>query len=115
MKSLVENSENTDIISVVRMSSDALINRYYKETARKSVNCGVKGVVVGATQPKYIREVRNIVDSSMYICSPGIGYQGGDAKTALRNGTDYLIVGRDILKADDPREKAKEYLELLNL
>lgn len=118
IRSLVKKSENTDIIAVARMSSKTLVyDRHYKEIARDVTNCGAKGVVVGANHPKNIREVRSIVDEiddSVYICSPGIGYQNGDIKIALRMGADYPIIGRAILKADDPREKTREYLELLN-
>jgi orotidine-5'-phosphate decarboxylase len=115
IRGLVKNSENTDIIAIAKMSSENLVyDKHYKEIAKTAVDCGAKGIVVGANHPKVIREVRNIVGESAYVCSPGIGYQGGDARTALKSGTDYLIVGRTILKADDPREKAMEYLKLLN-
>ena len=45
-------------------------------------NCAL---VVGATWPEELREVRKIV-GDMPILVPGVGAQGGDVETVLRNG-----------------------------
>jgi orotidine-5'-phosphate decarboxylase len=45
-------------------------------------NCGL---VVGATRPQELRRVRTLVPG-MPILIPGIGAQGGDLKSAVRNG-----------------------------
>ncbi|MEO5975114.1 MAG: orotidine 5'-phosphate decarboxylase, partial [Ilumatobacteraceae bacterium] len=42
-------------------------------------------LVVGATYPDELRQVRAIV-GDMPILAPGIGAQGGDIATAVRNG-----------------------------
>ncbi|RJQ34320.1 orotidine-5'-phosphate decarboxylase [Candidatus Parcubacteria bacterium] len=47
-------------------------------------NCGV---VVGATYPEELREVRKIV-SDMPILIPGVGAQGGDLEKAVQAGKD---------------------------
>ena len=44
----------------------------------------------------------------MSIFSPGVGVQGGNAKTVLSSGSNYLIVGRTILNAEAPTVVAKE-------
>jgi len=44
-------------------------------------------LVVGATYPKELKEIRNIV-SDMPLLVPGIGAQGGDVKEAVLNGKD---------------------------
>ncbi|MBD0299942.1 MAG: orotidine 5'-phosphate decarboxylase, partial [Nitrososphaera sp.] len=40
--------------------------------------------------------------------SPGVGAQGGDAGQAIRNGADYLIIGRSIVEAKQPAKVAGE-------
>jgi orotidine-5'-phosphate decarboxylase len=66
-------------------------------------NCAL---VVGATYPDELREVREIV-GDMTILVPGIGAQGGDVQAVLRNGKnargDGLIISssRAILYADN--------------
>jgi orotidine-5'-phosphate decarboxylase len=63
-------------------------------------------VVVGATVPEKIREIHGILGEKVPIYSPGIGVQGGAAETALKAGTRYLIVGREITLAQNPAEIA---------
>ena len=63
-------------------------------------------LVVGATYPELIGEVRQIV-GDMPLLIPGIGTQGGDLEAVLRNGltkekTGLIInVSRAVLYADD--------------
>jgi orotidine-5'-phosphate decarboxylase len=51
----------------------------------KNGNCGV---VVGATYPEELAEVRRIVGEDMPILIPGIGKQGGDLDKAVRAGAN---------------------------
>ncbi len=64
------------------------------------------GIVVGATLPEIIRQCSKRLKGRIAIFSPGVGAQGGDAKEALANGSDYLIVGRSIIEAKDPKKEA---------
>ncbi len=118
MRNLVENSEDTDIIAVTRMSSKTLAyEKYWGEISLRSIECGVSGLVVGTNHPNSIRMIREMIDerdNSIYICSPGIGIQGGNMDTALKAGTDYPIIGRAILKADNPVEETIKYLNKLS-
>ena len=87
----------------------------YAYFARKAVEWGADGVVVGATRPEMIRAVRELVGPEMLVISPGVGVQGGDPKMALEAGADFLVVGRSIVLADDPGEAARELLARLRL
>jgi orotidine-5'-phosphate decarboxylase len=46
--------------------------------------------------------VKSILGKRQVILSPGVGFQGGDARKALAAGSDYLIVGRSIVESKDP-------------
>jgi len=67
------------------------------------------GVVVGATYPKELAEIRKVV-GDMPILIPGIGAQGGDLESVLKNGLNSnkqgLIISssRGIIFAPNPRE-----------
>jgi orotidine-5'-phosphate decarboxylase len=79
----------------------------YVSFAKKALQWGADGVVVGATYPEKIREVKLILGDKVSIYSPGVGAQGGGAEAAIRAGASYLIVGREITMAQDPTEAAK--------
>ncbi len=51
----------------------------------KKNNCGL---VVGATYPDDLKIVREIVGDGIIILIPGVGKQGGDIETSVRNGMD---------------------------
>lgn len=72
-------------------------------------NCAV---VVGATYPEELKKVREIV-SDMPILIPGIGAQGGDLVTTIRNGLNSKDQGiiisssRSIIFAQNPRAETE--------
>jgi orotidine-5'-phosphate decarboxylase len=81
--------------------------RQYLSFARKAGKWNADGVVVGATAPEKIREIRCVLGEEMPIYSPGVGAQGGAAEVALKAGARYLIVGREIVNAEDPSVEAE--------
>ncbi len=83
----------------------------YLSFAKKALKYGADGVVVGATYPQKITEVKHVVGEKVAIYSPGVGAQGGSAETALKAGANYLIVGREITFAVDPAKAAGELLD----
>ncbi len=66
----------------------------------------VDGIVVGATVPEVIKLCSERVKNNMLIFSPGVGWQGGDARIALDYGSDYVIIGRSILDSKEPDKEA---------
>jgi len=74
----------------------------YVSFARRTRRWGAEGAVVSSKSPAIIREVRSILKKEQVILSPGVGFQGGDARKALAAGSDYLIVGRSIVDSKDP-------------
>ena len=68
----------------------------------------VDGIVVGATFPKIIQYCSKQAGKNLSIFSPGVGTQGGNASEVISSGTNYLIVGRTILNAENSISVAKE-------
>ncbi len=84
----------------------------YKIFARKAIKWNADGIVVGATYPEKIAEIKQIVQDKVPIYSPGIGLQGGKIEEAIKAGADYLIVGRSITLAKNPAETAKKIRDI---
>jgi orotidine-5'-phosphate decarboxylase len=78
--------------------------------ARVGVECGAKGFIAPATRPDRIAAIRAII-GDREILSPGVGAQGGSAASAIRAGADYVIAGRAIYNAEDPRAAAEAISE----
>jgi orotidine-5'-phosphate decarboxylase len=83
----------------------------YLSFAKKALKYNADGVVVGATYPPKITEVKQVVGEKVAIYSPGVGAQGGSAETAIKAGANYLIIGREITIAADPAKAARELLD----
>jgi orotidine-5'-phosphate decarboxylase len=86
-------------------------------------NCGL---VVGATKPEELAEIRKKFPTLPFLV-PGVGAQGGDLKTVIKNGEDkngtglLINAGRDILYcssgndfAGKSSERAKYYFEIMS-
>lgn len=76
-------------------------------------------LVVGATYPQELSEIRKIV-SNMYILVPGVGAQGGDLRLTLKAGLTkdkkglIISASRSIIYAENPRQEAKKLREQIN-
>src|SRR5262245_19118847 len=82
------------------------------ERAAQARDIGVDGVVASAEEAPVLRE---IIGHSMVLVTPGIrpaGAETGDQKrimtpaAAIQSGADYLVVGRPIVAAADPKAAA---------
>jgi orotidine-5'-phosphate decarboxylase len=88
--------------------------------ARLAKRCGLDGVVAS---PKEVRQIRRGCGRDFLIVVPGIRPAGGRGTPkddqarvatpgeAIRAGADYLVVGRPITEAADPREAARAIAE----
>ena len=84
-----------------------------QERARLSQRAGLDGIVASGKEAAALHErLHNFV-----IVTPGIRQQGTDAQDqtrvvtptiAIEAGADYLVVGRPITRADDPRAAAQQ-------
>ncbi len=86
--------------SVLRKTGN--VEKQYIVFARAAAKWKADGVVVGATRPRVVREVDNVLGKRIPIYSPGIGVQGGTMRTASLAGTSYFIIGRGITRSHAP-------------
>jgi orotidine-5'-phosphate decarboxylase len=82
--------------------------KQYIAFAQKALSWKADGVVVGATVPEKIKEIYDVLGEKVPIYSPGVGAQGGAVEAAVKAGARYLIVGREIMHAENPAEKAEK-------
>lgn len=82
----------------------------YLEFARRARAWGADAVIVSAKSLSVIREVKKELADDQLILSPGVGFQGGSADRAvIEAGTDFPIVGRSIVEAEDPAAAVREF------
>jgi orotidine-5'-phosphate decarboxylase len=84
---------------------------------RKSLECGVDGMIAS---PLDAAMVRRLAGPDRIIVTPGVRSAGaarGDQKRvatpaeAIRDGADYVVIGRQITRAADPAAEASRILE----
>ena len=93
------------------------VEQHVDRLAALASEAGLDGVVAS---PQEVAPIRRWADSRFLIVTPGIragdGTSDDQARTsgaadALRAGASYLVVGRPIIKAPDPRRAAERMLE----
>ena len=125
MKAAVEAREgNLRILAVTVLTSyddadlaaasyDLTVPELVAERAAQARDIGVDGVVCSAEEAA---KIRGIVGTKLALVTPGIrpaGADAGDQKRivtpakAISAGADYLVVGRPILAAPDPKVAAQ--------
>jgi orotidine-5'-phosphate decarboxylase len=86
--------------------------------ARLADDCGLDGVVASPREIEIVR--RTITNQDFLIVTPGIRSSSNPrddqrrvltAAEAIRAGADYLVVGRPILGADNPAERARQFVD----
>ncbi len=90
------------------------------ERALLAKSCGLDGVVASGEEAALIREKTG---PSFIIVTPGIRSSGGEANDqkrivtpaqAIKNGSNFLVVGRPIVAASDPISAAKKIIDEIN-
>lgn len=87
--------------------------------ARLSRDCGLDGVVAAPTE---VALLRRELGPDCLIVTPGVRPPGSDAQdqarvatpaVAVRDGADYIVVGRPITQAADPAAAARAIVQML--
>ncbi len=83
---------------------------------KKAIESGIDGVVCS---PLEVARVREIGGSNLKLVTPGVrsaGISAGDQKRvatpaeAICNGADYVVIGRQVTRAADPRTACEQVL-----
>lgn len=82
--------------------------------AELAVKCGIDGVVSSALEAKMLR--KNLGDNFL-ITTPAIRLEKSNddqkrvasVSEALKNGANYLVVGRPITRSEDPKQSAQKF------
>lgn len=119
------------ITALTSLDDHALAGMGYKFTAkelvmsraRMAVECGCDGIIASADDhPDRIRMLAQ--SDHLLIVTPGIRMPDADKhdqrriatpREAIENGADYLVVGRPIVAATDPRQAALDIVEDMKL
>jgi orotidine-5'-phosphate decarboxylase len=98
-----------DADDVKEMGFQCNVEELVLARAKKALNAGVDGVVASAREAA---EIRSATGGKLMVVTPGIRPQDSSSDdqkriatpgAAIRGGADYLVVGRPITKAFDPK------------
>ncbi len=86
----------------------------------KALASGMDGIVCS---PREVNQVRKLSGPNLKLVTPGVrsaGVEAGDQKRvatpaeAIRDGADYLVIGREVTRASDPRAACEQILNQIN-
>ena len=87
---------------------------------KKAVESGIDGIVCS---PLEVSQVRQLSGPNRKLVTPGVrsaGVGAGDQKRvatpaeAIRDGADYLVIGREVTRANEPRAACEKILTEIN-
>lgn len=137
MRAAVEGKGESDFLKIfaitvlTSMSDEDLAEMGYRLTVkeliahrvRKAIACQCDGIIASAhDDPNEIRRLVN--DQSLLIATPGVrpyGHSVDDHKRssnpaqAVRDGADYIIMGRPIVQSPDPVVQAQRVVEQMKM
>jgi orotidine-5'-phosphate decarboxylase len=137
MEAAVKGKGNSDFlkiftITVLTSMNDAdlremgyrlTVRQLIELRVRKSLEYGIDGIIASAADNP--NEIRKLVNSpGLLIATPGVRATGGTsddhkrvatAAQAIRDGADYIIMGRPIVTNPNPRAQAEKIIEEMEL
>jgi len=93
------------------------LNDHVLSLAEMAISCGINGLVCSPLEVKRLREK---IGPEPILVTPGIRPSGSDAgdqkrlstpSSAVKAGSNFLVVGRPILEASDPSSAARTILD----
>ncbi len=87
---------------------------------KKALGSGMDGIVCS---PLEVATVRKLTGPNLKLITPGVRSAGAAARDqkrvatpseAIRNGADYLVIGREVTRASDPRAACEQILAEIN-
>jgi len=102
-----------EVYAVVEMSHPGAMSFFQPVAEKMAVmakTCKADGIVAPATRPERVKKLKKLAAPLRVLC-PGVGAQGGSAGEVIRAGADWIIVGRTIYEARNPRSAAEKIVE----
>ncbi len=108
-----------DTNALSELGFDPNVSRQVRRLANMANKAGLRGLVCS---PLELVELRQMVPTSMQLVTPGIRLEGdphGDQKRkltpreAVQAGASWLVIGRPIYGAENPRETTEKILQSL--
>ena len=105
---------------MVRFGVNGSMEEWVERLALTAYNAGIRGLVASARE---ISMLRSKLDPQLQLVVPGIRPKGTDVQDQSRTATPYdavragascLVVGRPIMKADNPADAADAIVEEIN-
>lgn len=115
-KTMVEKLDK-EIFLLTEMShpgADKFLKPVSLDIAQMGVDLGIKNYVAPATKIDRLKKIREVVGKDSFIISPGVGFQGGNAKDTLQY-SNAAIVGRSIYNASNPKKALEEIIESIKV
>ncbi len=107
---------NKEIFLLTEMShpgADKFLKPVSLEIAQMGVNLGITNYVAPATKLDRLKKIRETIGNDAFIISPGVGFQGGEAKDTLKYA-NAAIIGRSIYNSESPQDTLKEIIESIS-
>lgn len=106
------------VLEMTHPESNAFLSKdAAEEILKKSIELDVRNFVAPANKPERLRVYKKIAKEKhgvIKILSPGVGPQGGGPNTAVEAGADFVIAGRSIYQAEEPKEEVKRIYNLID-
>lgn len=94
--------------------ADKFLKPVSLDIAQMGVDLGIKNYVAPATKIDRLKKIREVVGKDSFIISPGVGFQGGNAKDTLQY-SNAAIVGRSIYNTSNPKKALEEIIESIKV
>lgn len=121
MKQTVETGLGVYAVVFLTSLTEAQFARYYQPNAvenmiEDAMAAGVRGFICPPTKVRWMRDHLRRYDRWVEIVSPGTRFVGADANdqqqveapgVTVLNGADYLVIGRMVTAASNPRQAMK--------
>lgn len=93
--------------------ADKFLKPVSLDIAQMGVELDIKNYVAPATKLDRLKKIREIVGKDAFIISPGVGFQGGEAKDTL-NYANAAIIGRSIYNSESPQESLEQIIKSIS-
>ena len=93
--------------------ADKFLKPVSLDIAQMGVDLGITNYVAPATKLDRLKKIREVVGKNAFIISPGVGFQGGNAKETLKYA-NAAIIGRSIYNSDSPQNTLEDIINSIS-